>query len=856
MKTFFALLSLVATVGCLALASAPISKSVDSVQAALSYEGDFVLGAKVDFSANSDEQSTDYVSVNLSDTTNNGTNFFVRLKNLTSEDVDLHLVVESVNGHGSTIKANGRYTLYDETGEIPQSYTSTSGEFFTLPKNFNGYFSITNYNLASQEGWPGNEGSEKDIKNLRALHFGVCGGLYAGVSIGIGDIFTTDIMNLDVSSLDEEAFLSTFVPMNDSPYVEITRLPETDFDANHDMNGGVLATVQYMSEDISSYWLIHPKDNNLSSTGIYFRLQNGWAYGYWIQFYILDGNGHRMMLGLKQNIYQYDNQGKNKEIKTSREFGSYFYIDGLFDGFIFIPYASLVDDSTWSGNQNAPTMDYTNVYSLIFGLSTKHDYSAQTMFGDIFTDNTTVFDGSEVGLDEIDTYFEADVYGNGNYINLSRLKGYKEETFLDYSNVKNYRETTITGGVQFNVTQGEEDVLPSFIIDYDFDFQNQIAIAIRLKNYSYDYPYKIVVKDDSGRQCSLEGEILGNVYYLDLNGKCVANDWGGNPIFAKIPIGFDGLMIIPFASLGGGTYLNLSKLTSLEFFVSSKYDYGFDVAFGEIGGIDKNLTFNSLLSPNDLTDEEWKNIYKLNEYAELGHITRVEEEVLCPMIGDTKILNSLIYDSDEEMANELLTDDADNPLTYERSPDGLLITPGEYEVGHANGPYSCLVLLNNSKYADRTTMQLSDGTLAKGLTLYVKNLSSREIGISLGFDQILEDNKIQRWTLIGYPSMYYAYDVNVDAEYTFYCKRDQFQIPVGFEGYIRIPFSSYGVPDWSSTNQPLDITSLSGNLYLSQDNRSYAGLQYLVKNVGVYFKTTAAASLFNEENTIKSNMGL
>ena len=343
---------------------------------------------------------------------------------------------------------------------------------------------------------------------------------------------------------------------------------------------------------------------------------------------------------------------------------------------------------------------------------------------------------------------------------------------------------------------------------------------------------------------------------MDLNGKCVANDWGGNPIFAKIPIGFDGLMIIPFASLGGGTHLNLSKLTSLEFFVSSKYDYGFDVAFGEIGGIDKNLTFNSLLSPNDLTDEEWKNIYKLNEYAELGHITRVEEEALCPMIGDTKILNSLIYDSDEEMANELLTDDADNPLTYERSPDGLLITPGEYEVGHANGPYSCLVLLNNSKYADRTTMQLSDGTLAKGLTLYVKNLSSREIGISLGFDQILEDNKIQRWTLIGYPSMYYGYDINVDAEYTFYCKRDQFQIPVGFEGYIRIPFSSYGVPDWSSTNQPLDITSLSGNLYLSQDNRSYAGLQYLVKNVGVYFKTTAAASLFNEENTIKSNMGL
>ena len=111
-------------------------------------------------------------------------------------------------------------------------------------------------------------------------------------------------------------------------------------------------------------------------------------------------------------------------------------------------------------------------------------------------------------------------------------------------------------------------------------------------------------------------------------------------------------------------------------------------------------------------------------------------------------------------------------------------------------------------------------------------------------------------TLIGYPSMYYSYDVVKDCEYTFYFKRDQFQIPVGFEGYVRLPFSSYGIPDWCKTNAPLDLNSFTGSLFLSQDNRAYGGLSYLVINVGVYFNDTAAASMFNDSNTIKKNMGL
>ncbi len=140
--------------------------------------------------------------------------------------------------------------------------------------------------------------------------------------------------------------------------------------------------------------------------------------------------------------------------------------------------------------------------------------------------------------------------------------------------------------------------------------------------------------------------------------------------------------------------------------------------------------------------------------------------------------------------------------------------------------------------------------------MYVKNLSSREIGVSLAFDQVTTSGGVQRWALIGYPSMYYAYDVNKDADYIFYFKRDQFQIPVGFEGYVRLPFESYGIPDWCKTNEPLNLEKFSGNMYITHDNRSYGGLSYLAKNVGVYFNNTTAGSMFSDGNTIKTNMGL
>jgi hypothetical protein len=196
--------------------------------------------------------------------------------------------------------------------------------------------------------------------------------------------------------------------------------------------------------------------------------------------------------------------------------------------------------------------------------------------------------------------------------------------------------------------------------------------------------------------------------------------------------------------------------------------------------------------------------------------------------------------------------------------DGMFVHIGPFETGHQYGNYMCLQMADTGAYTDRVVWSRTENAqkqLAKGITMYVKNLSRKEIGITLQFDERTSLGTLERWCIVGYPSMYYAWDVKTNAEYTFYCKSDQFQIPVGFEGYVRIPFEAYGVPEWCSTStqgvdQILDVESFAGTFMLTSDNTRFEDLEFFIKNIGVYFNETTKSTLFDSSHSIKTNMGL
>ena len=94
----------------------------------------------------------------------------------------------------------------------------------------------------------------------------------------------------------------------------------------------------------------------------------------------------------------------------------------------------------------------------------------------------------------------------------------------------------------------------------------------------------------------------------------------------------------------------------------------------------------------------------------------------------------------------------------------------------------------------------------------------------------------------------------------FYSKSDQVQIPVGFEGYIRVPFESYSVPEWNKgqegVDEVIDLDLFSGNLFFTSDNTRYEDLEYVIKDLGMYFNETRKGNMFDNSHTIKANMGL
>ena len=97
-----------------------IAKNIDIKRAVadLDVVGELNGGAKVTYTASELNTAEQYVSASLVDTSNSGNDFYVRIKSYSNAAVDVHFIMESVNGHGSQIKTNGTYITYTSVGEF------------------------------------------------------------------------------------------------------------------------------------------------------------------------------------------------------------------------------------------------------------------------------------------------------------------------------------------------------------------------------------------------------------------------------------------------------------------------------------------------------------------------------------------------------------------------------------------------------------------------------------------------------------------------------------------------------------------------------------------------------------------
>ncbi len=394
------------------------------------------------------------------------------------------------------------------------------------------------------------------------------------------------------------------------------------------------------------------------------------------------------------------------------------------------------------------------------------------------------------------------------------------------------------------------------------DFSTQHAFTMKMKSISTGFPFFFNVFDenDNSIQLPANNDSTKRIYHVDSSGvvyKCLR---GGNPNTIKYESNTSGTLVFPLDSMIplSGT-IDYTKIKKIKISIAVFYDYDFACCFGDIGVIDDDGKWSMKF---DCSEYKFNEIYAITAFPEYMNISEVKNSGKATWMGDAKIINELNYASTEELQHAVTWNSGDNVCSYWQEDDAMRVHIGPYEIGHTYGSYMCLKISNSDALDDYDFTRDVDGetSYAKGLTMFVKNCSRKEIGINLQFDELTQANTYERWIMKGYPAMYYAWDVIKNEEYVFYSKSDQFQIPVGFEGYVRIPFDQLQVPDWNigtdGVDQELDLSRFNKEFYLTSDNTRYEDLEFLIKNIGVYFNDTYKANLFDNSHGIKSNMGL
>lgn len=375
-------------------------------------------GAKLSFKQSNSTSDFSTIRIGLGTSANtNCEGLYFRFRNYTSIDTPIDFIFEDNSGYQVSPTSGMPFKVYSLDGELINETTFRSGDArMVLPKMLDGYIYIPFSSLTS------NEVGTRDLSSIKYIYLKISTYYDYFADFSIGDVFSDAKTFVDVSSFSMGVFNSRFLVTTGSSNTSLSRLPSTDFNPNgKDYLGGIRMTINYDATDRAAQWILRSENRDLSGEGLYLRVKNNHFNPYYLIFYILDTYNHRMQLNQNKPIYYYDTSANLVNTINSREFGTYFYLPGSFDGFIYIPYSSLIDESGWGGNSGT-TMRYDSIAHVYFGASCKYDYLLDVIIGDVFTTNTYLYDGSLSRYD--DFAIHAEKVWEVDYVNIEYADGY------------------------------------------------------------------------------------------------------------------------------------------------------------------------------------------------------------------------------------------------------------------------------------------------------------------------------------------------------------------------------------------------------------------------------------------------
>lgn len=167
---------------------------------------------------------------------------------------------------------------------------------------------------------------------------------------------------------------------------------------------------------------------------------------------------------------------------------------------------------------------------------------------------------------------------------------------------------------------------------------------------------------------------------------------------------------------------------------------------------------------------------------------------------------------------------------------------------------------NNAAGDAYTAITLSDGANfswaeRKGVSFWAKNDSDTEVSFNLETD--CKVNGVSDRFNIQQGYRYYLYDLNT-GKTTIYMTRPTATLPVGFEGWVWIPFTSFARASWSNNGitEMMGAGSTVSYLAVTIHAAAYLNKSFSVNKFGGYSTTPSFVSSYVSGTTIPELLAL
>lgn len=505
-------------------------------------------------------------------------------------------------------------------------------------------------------------------------------------------------------------------------------------------------------------------------------------------------------------------------------------------GMVLIPVSTLVYQ--FGDNQNT----LATVNNLLITTNTLYNYNFQISVGSV-----GYFDG-EIGS-EGTTYHPIDVayyYNTGpnttmELIDVTDWQIAENITYPFRSGENAYQNGKIWVAP---ATGSTVDDFQSLTIHFDqssVDFTNASYLAIQMAN-TLGNPGLTYALKSGNNLLSIAGVADGStVYYVKENGDIAT---AASVLYSSVTTSIsNGTLLIPMAALGwtdeSGAN-NLATVASLVITTNRRYNYNFQVKFGEIGFYQGELgsgeeVFTKLL---DLSTQ------KSSQFVTKGTVTNESSLIETSersLYGDTIIsftatgktaANFGIWTGGSYGLVEMTLD------SYGDTAIKLKAT-GSNPTGDA---YTAIDIAATGGFSWENR---------KGITFWARNDSNGEISFNIEVDNKITATGVSDRFNIKQGYRYYLYDVNTEKT-SIYMTKPTATLPVGFEGWVRIPFEAFFRADWSNNGVTKDQFMKTGTtvtyLAVTIHSSTYLNMEFSLNKFGAYSVTPSFISAYVEAN--------